>query len=392
MGIFGIVVPSGTNNHRSFPIPEALPPAPRVRTVVVDVASAMVVPTIPVDQRCTDPPFCLHGKPALKRTVMRKDSPNIGRNFFVCTSTVGETGGNCGFFRWGDELDQYSSVRLHVPLSAEDVKRETFGVEATEQLAAWSGLQQGSEKWHRLRACRITASNFGSAHRTNTFCSPADLLRNILWPSSLDSVAMRYGNSNEKTALWRFSEWLSEHAEHPDLPIYVDEPGIWLCAQYPFLAGSPDGMVYETVEAKTLDNDGGMYYRCRRSLLEIKTPWKLRNRAPGGDFYPLCHQKNGRHNCIPCSYYDQVTGNAWLMGLSVVYFVVLSPSGFQVSVEPYDPVYMTQSLLPALLDFWNQQVLPAFEERDQIGRENVPVGWIPAGARRRKPTSEGPDS
>lgn len=392
MGIFGVLVPGPGYNERGFPIPESPPQAARVRTSVVEVPSTMVIPSIPTEQQCRDPPVCMHGKPALRRTVMRKDSPNVGRHFYVCTSTVGESGGNCGFFRWSDELDQYSSVRMHTPLTAEDVKRETIGVEARDQLDAWSGVQQGSERWHRLRACRITASNFGSAHRTNTFCTPADLLRNILWPSSMDSVAMRYGSVNEKTALWRFSEWLSENAEHPELPIYIDEPGIWLCAQYPFLAGSPDGVVYETVEARKLDNEGGMYYRCRRSLLEIKTPWKLRNRQEGGDFYPLCHQKNGRHNHIPCSYYDQIQGNAWLMGLSFVYFVVLAPSGYQVTVEPYDPVYVTQSLLPALIDFWTHQVVPAFEERDQMGKEKVPIGWIPACARRRKQPTDSSDS
>lgn len=148
--------------------------------------------------------------------------------------------------------------------------------------------------------------------------------------------------------------------------------------------GSPDGVVYETVEARPIEKNGGMYYRCRRSLLEIKTPWKLRNRPTGADFYPPCHQKNGRQNCIPCPYYDQIMGNAWLMGLSFVYFVVLSPSGFQVTVEPYDPVYVTQSLLPSLLEFWEHHVIPALEERDRLGKDNVPVGWVPPFLRKRR--------
>ena len=106
---------------------------------------------------------------------------------------TGDGGGTCGFFRWGDELEQYSLLRLRTPLTAEDVKRETREVDPADQLNAWCGVQQGTTRWHELRACRVTASNFGSAHRTNTYCSPADLLRNILWPSSMDSVAMRYG-------------------------------------------------------------------------------------------------------------------------------------------------------------------------------------------------------
>jgi hypothetical protein len=93
------------------------------------------------------------------------------------------------------------------------------------------------------------------------------------------------------------------------------------------------------------------------------------------------------------------------MGLGYIYFVVLSPTGIQVIVEPYDPVYVThldgrscpssrsfdrtgarfrppgtQSLLPALVDFWHNHVLPAFEERDRVGVESVGMGWIPADA------------
>lgn len=62
----------------------------------------------------------------------------------------------------------------------------------------------------------ITASNFGTVHHNNTFQTPTDLLRSILWPSSMDSCAnlavlnkrnrtvkhaMRYGSVNEKVAL-----------------------------------------------------------------------------------------------------------------------------------------------------------------------------------------------
>lgn len=82
------------------------------------------------------------------------------------------------------------------------------------------------------------------------------------------------------------------------------------------------------------------------------------------------------------------------MGLGYIYFVVLSPSGFQVIVEPYaqaialrlpvpDPVYVTQSLLPSLVHFWYQVVLPAFEERDVLGKDNLVVGWLPPTARKR---------
>lgn len=155
-----------------------------------------------------------------------------------------------------------------------------------------------------------------------------------------------------------------------------------------------DGVIYETLEVFELPG-GVRYYRCRRALLEIKTPYKLRNRQPGGGFYPESTQGNGRVNHIPPSYYrqapmgsvslvpsgfgcDQIQGNCWLLGLATIYFLVLTPTGFQVSIDTYDPTYTTQSLVPSLVHFWRHVVLPAFRERDEIGCENVPIGWMPS--------------
>lgn len=109
-----------------------------------------------------------------------------------------------------------------------------------------------------------------------------------------------------------------------------------MSALYPYLGGSPDGQAvvlktlrqarhqkvkshrrqpadgicYETLDAIPVppSHGGGTYYRCRRSLLEIKTPYKLRVRQRGGDFYPMHRQRNGLRNCVPGSYYDQVMG------------------------------------------------------------------------------------
>jgi hypothetical protein len=159
----------------------------------MDLPTTLEIPTIPEADRGPDPPLCLHGRATTRRTVMR--SPlNLGRAFYVCSSG---TSARCAFFRWADEVGQYSVVRSRPLLTAAEVHRATAAVDPDEQLEAWDAVQQGTDRWHRLRACRVTASNFGSAHRTNTYCSPNDLLRNLLWPSNMDSVAMRYGSVNE---------------------------------------------------------------------------------------------------------------------------------------------------------------------------------------------------
>ena len=72
------------------------------------------------------------------------------------------------------------------------------------------------------------------------------------------------------------------------------------------------------------------------------------------------------------------------MGFSRVYFAVLAPIGLQVQIIPYDALYVTQHLLPSLVDFWSNQVLPAFAERDRLGPDGVYVGWLPEAALARK--------
>ena len=276
-GTFGLVVPAAGGAPAppvatAFTLPEspcgaAAAAAPPAAPCVVEVESELAVPVIPAERQSSDPPLCAHGRPTLRRTVSKADSPNRGRLFYVCPFDAGR---RCPFFRWADDLATYSVVSMRPTLTVAEVTRETADIDPGVQLSAWLGVSQGTEEWHRLRACRITASNFGSVNRTNTFSGPTDLLRSILWPQNFDSVPMRYGSLNESVALARFSEYLTAHGEAPDLPIYIDTPGIWISKAYPFLGGSPDGVVYETLESYPMGEPGGAtFYRCRRSLLEI---------------------------------------------------------------------------------------------------------------------------
>lgn len=151
-GLFGVMVrANGGAVPADFTIPTHPPDLPPFEDVVVEVATEMTLPTVPPG---TDPPICQHGRPAVRRTVMKRGSPNIGRLFYVCSWNDAR---RCGFFRWGDELDQFSATAIGTPLSATDVQRETKTVDPDLQLAAWKGVQQGTPEWHRLRACRLTA-------------------------------------------------------------------------------------------------------------------------------------------------------------------------------------------------------------------------------------------
>lgn len=70
------------------------------------------------------------------------------------------------------------------------------------------------------------------------------------------------------------------------------------------------------------------------------------------------------------------------MGLGATFFVVLSPTGYEVTVVPFDALYTTQ-LVSTLSEFWDRQVIPAFRARDEIIRQDpslIPFGWLPENA------------
>lgn len=85
---------------------------------------------------------------------------------------------------------------------------------------------------------------------------------------------------------------------------------------------------------------------------------KLRKRVTDGEFYPVQRIAfNNRRMRIPASYYDQIQGNMAMMGLGLCYFVVLSPTGYHVQIEPYDEAYCHSSLFPCLDRFCRAVVL-----------------------------------
>lgn len=96
--------------------------------------------------------------PAAHRTVVRQ-TVNFGRGFYTCAACEAR---RCGFFRWSDDADQHSQTRLRSPMSADEVRHETREIDVQKQLRAWAGVRQGTEEWHRLRACRVTASAQGA--------------------------------------------------------------------------------------------------------------------------------------------------------------------------------------------------------------------------------------
>ena len=96
--------------------------------------------------------------------------------------------------------------------------------------------QNESELWLALRREMLTASNFGSVCRMRPTTSCAATVKNILYPSSIDTAAMKYGRENEKIAREELALKLNKA---------IKPCGLFIDSENPFLGASPDGLIEE---------------------------------------------------------------------------------------------------------------------------------------------------
>ncbi len=133
--------------------------------------------------------------------------------------------------------------------------------------------QSSNKLWFAYRYGRVTASKM---HRVmaqvnndlklkpkneKRFLSPAEnLVSDVLGYKKLFfSKATSWGTENESKAVKRYFK--DTKGKHQDLKI--TETGVHICKDHPFIAASPDGVIYCSC--------------CPSCLLEVKSPWKHRN-------------------------------------------------------------------------------------------------------------------
>ncbi|XP_078685565.1 uncharacterized protein LOC144918571 [Branchiostoma floridae x Branchiostoma belcheri] len=115
---------------------------------------------------------------------------------------------------------------------------------STEQVAALEKTtrhQSKSQTWFDYRAGRITASNFHPAVRTSPANPSVSLIKRICYPQAykFSTAATRWGCKHEKTAISSYKEMQLKH--HGSFS--VEESGLHIHQEYPFIGASPDGLV-----------------------------------------------------------------------------------------------------------------------------------------------------
>ena len=153
--------------------------------------------------------------------------------------------------------------------------------------------QASSKLWFSLRAGRITASKLKAATATNYIKPSVSLVKAICYPHEMkfSTPATRWGIDHEQTA--RHKYYKLQSAKHTCLS--VNECGLFLSTDNPFLLATPDGFVSCLCEG------------CVSRYLEI--PYNLRfgtlENPPRGLFFEIC-MKMGMQLKRNHQYYFQV--------------------------------------------------------------------------------------
>lgn len=96
--------------------------------------------------------------------------------------------------------------------------------------------QSESELWLSLRRDMLTASNFGIVCRMRSTTSCATTVKNILYPPSIDTAAMKYGRDREEVARKELAAKLNKD---------IKPCGLFIDFENPCLGASPDGLIDE---------------------------------------------------------------------------------------------------------------------------------------------------
>ena len=209
-----------------------------------------------------------------------------------------------------------------------------------EQADAIKNYEQGTAAWLESRVGRITGSNFGAAIGVNKYTSPRALLKQMLWGEFKGNAATRWGSENEDVARDEYVQVKRDEIaartptdEDVVVGIQVEECGLVINPERPWMGNSPDGIITLTYKSGTTE----------KGLLEIKCPFRK-------EFYTP--------DPVPTYYYAQIQGTMGNLGLPWCDFVVWTPTAIQVTRVPFDPTYWDTKLLPGVTSFYFDKYLP----------------------------------
>lgn len=243
-------------------------------------------------------------------------------------------------------------------LKLEELREIPFNISLTEEQAdtvfCETMGQASKNTWYRLRAGRITASNFKSACKTNILKPSLTTIKTICYPVKITNKikAIEWGKKHEKDALEKFEELMNSEGHQN---VKVTTSGLLISLEQPIFAASPDGLV----ECDC----------CGTGCIEIKCPFKIQELK-----ISLEEWAESKHSCLIKNeeglyrldpnheYFYQVQLQMFCIENEQCYFVIWSPKETAVILVQKDPKFIAENIAKASL-FHKQVIVPELLSR-----------------------------
>ena len=124
--------------------------------------------------------------------------------------------------------------------------------------------QVESEQWMVERRKRLTASNVGSIAKMRKTTKRSNKVKGLLYSSFRGNVTTLYGITTEEKAR---QDYITYQRRTDNLDWNVDKGGLFVSLLDPWLAASPDGIIYDSRNPE------------RIGIVEIKCPYKMREKT-----------------------------------------------------------------------------------------------------------------
>ena len=225
--------------------------------------------------------------------------------------------------------------------------------------------QSSSENWKRERTLRITASNCKSISHYGSLISEdklnekklktiTELIKKKLWMSNdIQTSAMKYGQAEEPKARKKYAEATKYQ---------VEETGLWIHNEFPFVGASPDGLIMN--DQKPI---GVLEIKCLQILKEssvedlIKRSKTEQIAKMSAQCFKIVDEKLTLKK--ESAYFSQVLLQMLVTGLKFCDFVLHSPKGPPSIERIYEDVAIQNTLVQNIKVFWERALIPEYFEK-----------------------------